>query len=362
MYIMKKRTMLFTMLVIACNMNAQTVTIGSQGWMTKNLDVATFRNGDSIPEAKTDAEWISAGYNKQPAWCYYDNDTTNGILYGKLYNWYAVNDPRGLAPEGYHVPTDAEWTQLSDYLGGKEVAGNKMKRTMGWNENGNGTNESGFKGLPGGARNEDRTFILKGYDGFWWSASEETTGIAYFRRLDYSFGSLYRNGIYKSIGLSVRCILDDPVTDSVPTQDQLEDTKAGDKTQDGSDENFDPPLSDVTRAFETEETFESIFKEVEEEADYPGGRLELIKFISDNIEYPEKAIKKGINGRVTVRFVVEKDGKITNISVAIPLVGCEACDKATVKVVEKMPPWIPAKNKGFPVRSWVDMSVSFQTE
>ena len=91
--------------------NAQTVTIGTQVWMTKNLDVATFRNGDPIPEAKSNEEWEKAGENKQPAWCYYNNDPANGAKYGKLYNWYAVNDPRGLAPEGWHVPNIDEWDE-----------------------------------------------------------------------------------------------------------------------------------------------------------------------------------------------------------------------------------------------------------
>ncbi|MFM7765029.1 MAG: FISUMP domain-containing protein, partial [Sphingomonadales bacterium] len=80
------------------------VTIGKQVWMTKNLDVDKFRDGSSIPEAKTDEEWKKAGKNKQPAWCYYNNDPANGAKYGKLYNWYAVNDSRGLAPVGYHIP------------------------------------------------------------------------------------------------------------------------------------------------------------------------------------------------------------------------------------------------------------------
>jgi uncharacterized protein (TIGR02145 family) len=96
--------------------NAQTVTIGSQVWMTKNLDVATFRNGDPIPEAKSNEEWEKAIDEKKPAWCYYNNDIKKGELYGKLYNWYAVNDPRGLAPLGWHIPTINEWTNLNDYL------------------------------------------------------------------------------------------------------------------------------------------------------------------------------------------------------------------------------------------------------
>ena len=114
-----------------------------QIWTTDNLDVSTFRNGDAIPEAKTEAEWKEAGMNAQPAWCYYENDAANGKKYGKLYNWFAVNDARGLAPQGWHVPSDEEWTKLCDHLGGRHVAGEKMKSTTGWDDDGNGTNEIG---------------------------------------------------------------------------------------------------------------------------------------------------------------------------------------------------------------------------
>ena len=125
---MKITTLLFIALLSISSFGfSQSVTIGTQTWTTKNLDVATFRNGDAIPQAKTDKEWQAAGDNKQPAWCYYDNDPKNGTKYGKLYNWYAVNDVRGLAPVGYHIPTDTEWTKLSDYLGGEDYAENKMK-------------------------------------------------------------------------------------------------------------------------------------------------------------------------------------------------------------------------------------------
>jgi uncharacterized protein (TIGR02145 family) len=129
---MKTNTKLFfasLAMILGLNpiIQAQTVTIGTQVWTTKNLDVSTFRNGDVIPQATTDEAWEAAGENKQPAWCYYDNDTANASKYGKLYNWYAVNDPRGLAPAGYHIPTDAEWTVLTDYMGGEGIAGKKMK-------------------------------------------------------------------------------------------------------------------------------------------------------------------------------------------------------------------------------------------
>jgi protein TonB len=155
-------------------------------------------------------------------------------------------------------------------------------------------------------------------------------------------------------------IEDDPVTDPVPTQDKLEDTKAGDKTQDGSDENFDPPqpTDDTPKQIDTKP--EPIETFVEEEADFPGGFAEMAKFINDNIDYPQEAIDLGIKGRVTVRFVVEKDGRISNVSIATPLAGCKACDKAAVKVVEKMPSWKAGKNAGREVRTWVTLPVKFE--
>ena len=184
------------------------VTIGSQVWMTKNLDVSTFRNGDPIPEAKTSGEWEAYDDAEEAAWCYYDNDPRNGGKYGKLYNWYAVNDPRGLAPEGWHVPSDEEWTQLTDYLGGFEKAGAKMKSKNGWSNDGNGTNSSGFSGLPGGNRDGYGTFDTIGYDGYWWSSTEYAPSSAWNRNLNYSNGNVYRPNYNKDFGFSVRCLRD----------------------------------------------------------------------------------------------------------------------------------------------------------
>ena len=162
--VLMKRTLILMVLVLAVTIflstfgcrvkdkdgsTQKTVKINNQEWMTENLNVSAFRNGDSIPEAKTDLDWEEAGKKGKPAWCYYANDPANGIKYGKLYNWYAVNDPRGLAPAGWHVPTDAEWTELINSLGGGELAGAKMKSTTGWVDNRTATNESGFSGLPG---------------------------------------------------------------------------------------------------------------------------------------------------------------------------------------------------------------------
>jgi len=184
------------------------VTIGNQVWMDENLNVAKFRNGDPIPQAKTAYGWEKAGQNKQPAWCYYKNDPTNGAKYGKLYNWYAVNDPRGLAPVGYHIPSDAEWTKLTDYLGGEEKAGDKMKSKQGWAEYGNGTNSSGFSGLPGGFRSYNGTFGNVGKYGYWWSFTEYDADFAWFCNLNFYNGFVYRYPNYKEKGFSVRCLRD----------------------------------------------------------------------------------------------------------------------------------------------------------
>jgi len=199
---------LFVLIGTGSTIFSQTVTIGKQVWMTKNLDVATFRNGDSIPHAKTNEEWTKAGENQQPAWCYYHNDPAKGVKYGRLYNWYAVNDSRGLAPTGWHIPSDAEWTKLTDFLGGEAVAGKKMKSKSGWQLNGNGTNTSGFSGLPGGLRSYDGPFGFIGDYGYWWSSAESDTYSAWYRILGYSYGFVARDYYGKKSGFSVRCLRD----------------------------------------------------------------------------------------------------------------------------------------------------------
>jgi uncharacterized protein (TIGR02145 family) len=187
---------------------ARTVNVGTQEWLGKNLNVDRFANGDPILEAKTEGEWARAGENKQPAWCYYNNDPALGRTYGKLYNWYAVNDPRGLAPSGWHVPSDDEWTALTNYLGGEAAAGLPMKSTSGWLENGNGNNSSGIAGLPGGLRSPNGSFNYLGKLGYWWSASESASDKAWYRVLYYNFGGVFRYGGSKSCGFSVRCLRD----------------------------------------------------------------------------------------------------------------------------------------------------------
>jgi uncharacterized protein (TIGR02145 family) len=183
------------------------IKIGNQIWMTENLNVEKFCNGDSIPQAETDDEWEYAGVNNQPAWCFYDNTGANDIIYGKLYNWHAVNDPRGLAPIGYHIPTDKEWKRLETTLG--VDAGIQMKTTSGWADNGNGTNSSGFSGLPGGSRGSAGTFISVGRWGSWWSSTENNTFEAWMCSLTCVSSRVGVNGGEgKENGFSVRCLRD----------------------------------------------------------------------------------------------------------------------------------------------------------
>ena len=179
------------------------VSIGKQVWTTKNLEAETYRNGEAIPQVQDATAWskLSTG-----AWCYYENNTANGTAYGKLYNWFAVNDPRGLAPKGYHIPTDAEWTILTDNLG--EGAGTKMKSKTGWDHDGNGTNTSGFAGLPGGFRSLDGFFGFIGAFGYWWSSSEYNTFNAWSRYLLSVNGIVGRDYGSKQDGFSVRCLRD----------------------------------------------------------------------------------------------------------------------------------------------------------
>ena len=199
---MKK--LLTLILLLSFTIKAQEIKIGTQTWTTKNLDVTKYRNGDAIPQVQDKIAWVIL---KTGAWCYYENKTAKGTTYGKLYNWFAVNDTRGLAPKGYHIPTDAEWTILTDNLG--DEAGTKMKSTSGWDNNGNGTNTSGFAGLPGGYRNANGDFDSIGAGGFWWSASESNTSSAWFRNLSSYFGEVGRDGYhFKQNGFSVRCLSD----------------------------------------------------------------------------------------------------------------------------------------------------------
>jgi len=180
----------------------KTVVIGTQTWMAENLNVSTFRNGDPIPEVKNVEEWTKAGEEGKPAWCYYDNDPKNGDKFGKLYNWFAVNDPRGLAPVEWHIPSDKEWNKLKSSLGGKRKAGEKMKI-----EGESANNSSGFTGLLAGSCTLGK-FLWKGGYGFWWSSNEVKENEATLLFLQLSESKLGKEQDNKNNGCSVRCIKD----------------------------------------------------------------------------------------------------------------------------------------------------------
>ncbi len=185
-----------------------TVKIGNQTWTTKNLDVSKYRNGDEIQHVDDPLTWSKLTYG---AWCYYENVDSNGTTYGKLYNLYAVLDPRGLAPAGFHIPSDKDWTTLTDYLGGKDEAGVKMKEagTTHWpRPNTGATNSSGFTGLPAGYRDDNGVFVSMGVNGFWWSSTEGFTYFAWNRYPDTLYGLVGRDFGYKSYGMSIRCVAD----------------------------------------------------------------------------------------------------------------------------------------------------------
>jgi uncharacterized protein (TIGR02145 family) len=192
------------------------VSICCQKWMTQNLDVTTYRNGDSIPKVTNDADWFSLTTG---AYCYYENDSaTYAATYGKLYNWYAVNDPRGLAPEGWRVPTHFEWTTLVDCLGGSTIAGGKLKEAgfAHWaNPNTAVTNISGFTALPAGYRIERGdpllpTFNMLGVYTRFWTATDGPPGQQPYVHFLYigSGGSSVAGNFGKQDGCSVRCIKD----------------------------------------------------------------------------------------------------------------------------------------------------------
>jgi uncharacterized protein (TIGR02145 family) len=197
------------------------IVINGQEWMQQNLAVTKYRNGDPIPTGLSNTTWQNT---TSGAYAIYDNVAANNTTYGKLYNWYAATDSRGLCPTGWHVPSDAEWTTLINYLdpnaaGGDvfpNIAGGKMKST-GTIENGDGlwyspneqaTNESGFTGLPGGYRSFDGPYFTIGFYNVWWSSSEVGSVTAWYRSLYYDYSGVYRSGHTKRYGFSVRCVRD----------------------------------------------------------------------------------------------------------------------------------------------------------
>ena len=185
-----------------------TVTIGTQTWMKENLKTTKYRNGDLIGTTTPASLNIIDESTPKYQWAY-DGNISNVATYGRLYTWYAVTDSRNVCPVGWHVPSDAEWTELTDYLGGEDVASGKLKETgtTHWSDPNEGaTNETGFTALPGGFRFDNGSFDVIGGYGYWWSATESDAASGWYRLMNCGNAYVFRSNYLKVVGVSVRCI------------------------------------------------------------------------------------------------------------------------------------------------------------
>lgn len=187
-----------------------TVTIGTQTWLVENLKTTKYRNGDPIPNVTVNANWIALTTG---AYSWYNNNESAYNAYGILYNGYSVADNRNIAPLGWHVPTDAEWTTLTTFLGGESVAGGKLKGvgTAHWQSPNTGaSNSCGFTALPGGLRNISGDGLFTGIntDGSFWSSTPGYTNMSWVRMLGSSMEGVYKVSSYNINGYSVRCVKD----------------------------------------------------------------------------------------------------------------------------------------------------------
>ena len=190
----------------------KTVYIGTQQWMGENLKTAKYSDGTGIPYVSDNTEWSNLW---SPAWANYNNDAANDAKYGKLYNSFTIssttNGNKNVCPTGWHVPTDEEWTVLTDYLGGATIVGGKLKEvgTSSWNSTDTeATNTSLFTGLPGGLRNSDGSYSLFGNTGYFWSSTDFNRDNTYFRNLYYTNSNVFRYLLFKKNGMSIRCLKD----------------------------------------------------------------------------------------------------------------------------------------------------------
>ena len=183
------------------------VIIGKQEWMAENLRTTKYTDGTAIPNVTDDNQWESL---ISGAWCYYENDNQYDTVYGKLYNWYSI-ETGILCPADWHIPTDAEWNVLTDYLTANGHGGSALKSISGWiNDDGNakGTDYYEWFGLPSGGRDSPGYFEPNGISGFWWTSSESATYTAWSRHLGSDFDYVNRINLNKKLGFSVRCMKD----------------------------------------------------------------------------------------------------------------------------------------------------------
>jgi len=206
--------LLFTLLLALCvsgcssRRGGEGVAVGRQVWTSRNLDTDRYRNGDPVRHAASEAEWHDAASKEEGAWCWYGGEGENGRVYGRLYNWYALSDPRGLAPAGWHIPSDREWQELVDFLGGEAAAGRALKSAEGWGAAAGAEPGSGFRALAAGSRNCLGGFFALGRDAFFWSATPSGDFEAWNREITGRNDGVRRVSVNRSIGFSVRCVKD----------------------------------------------------------------------------------------------------------------------------------------------------------
>ncbi len=204
----------------------KTIVIGTQEWMAENLNTSIYRNGDAIPTGLSNAEWTDVFFTPQDAWAYYNNESSYDCPYGKLYNWHAVADTRNLCPVGWHVPTTQEWAILTEYLGGEEIAGGKMKSTALWSSENYSyfddntfeyvsqqpipaSNSSGFSALGGGGRGFYGNSEGMTQYGEYWSSTGGAESFCTLQKLNWGNDSTYpQTDGYPNVGYSVRCVHD----------------------------------------------------------------------------------------------------------------------------------------------------------
>jgi uncharacterized protein (TIGR02145 family) len=187
----------------------KTIVIGTQEWMAENLNTSVYRNGDEILAQLSDSEWSQTDITLSGAWSYLEANESNACPYGKLYNWFACTDMRGLCPVGWHIPSDSEWNTLTTFLGSSALAGGKMKSVVLWNAPNTGAqNTSGFSALPGSFRYSGGSYDVPGNVTYWWSSTAASVSAAWVRSVVFNNDDVNRDDLNKRSGFSVRCLRD----------------------------------------------------------------------------------------------------------------------------------------------------------